>query len=124
MSKQEDQTVVIHYSKASMTLPDGMSIDDLRACLADACRDKLGAGSEDGNGPYVYVREIFADRLVATKSGTEYQYFMMTWSIDAARVVTLGDPVEVQEVRHFVPMSKAAERWQAPAAGLFDGIVL
>lgn len=76
------------------------SFDDIRATVQDAIKDRIEALA--GTSPSIYVCDIgFTWAVYMVDYGDDL--WMIEYSLDAAGVVTLSDPVEVSKVTSYVP---------------------
>lgn len=83
------------------------SYDAIRRQVQDAIEDKLEAAAAsmgaDIGGVYVYVQDLGPDWAVYC-SGMDDDTYKLTYAIDGAGVVTLGDPVEVKATTTYEPV--------------------
>lgn len=87
------------------------SFDDIRRSVCDAIEDHLlelaaNAGAKQ-SGVYVYIRDMGPDWAVYV-TGYNDDTFKVSYSMDAAGVVTLGEPVEVKTVTTYEPLADEA----------------
>lgn len=86
-------------TKAVLTLPDGMSLNQLSSMLTVALRAG-GFGDES-----CWVQDVFPDYLIY--SGTGGAQFRINWGLTGGKATVSGTPIEVTEDRSYEPVAKA-----------------
>jgi hypothetical protein len=78
--------------KKTAYAPADMSIDEQREIVAAAIRDEFGSGLD----PYApWITEMYGDYVIVCKDG---EYFKVPYTIGDDEDVTLGAPIEVEQV--------------------------
>ena len=89
--------------KATLTLPDGMSLDDLRQAIAGALRD-AGVMPDEG-----YVMDVMPTQVVFCGKNFD-DYFQVAWTIDEAGNVKVGDSAQpVKQDHQWEPIIKSSK---------------
>lgn len=87
-------------AKATVTIPDGMTFDDLRSAISAALRSA-------GFGDDLWVSDVMADTVVYCTGGLGGRYFSVAWSIDEGGTAAInGSPVEVRQDHRWQPITK------------------
>jgi hypothetical protein len=96
-------------SEARRTLAEAdFSYSDRERLVRDAIKAKLRLGMNS----YVYLRDCFDDSAiysVSSMDGTDGGLFRVSYAVDDAGTVTLGDPQQVQVVTSYVAVSESGE---------------
>lgn len=97
------------------------SYDEIRRQVQAAIEDRLEdqaeqAGARLDDGIYVYVQDLGPDWAVYC-TGYDDDTYKLTYSIDSAGLVTLGDAVEVKAITTYEPMPDGAVAPPAAVAG-------
>jgi hypothetical protein len=102
-------------AKATLSLPDNMTIDQLREAIQHALSESGFAGSDNS-----WVRDVLPDKVIySTDDWTES--FSVDWSIDEAGTVTVsGTPVAVRNASEWVPRADALAKAAMSAADAND----
>lgn len=111
--------VSMTFGKA-ISLPSGMGLYDLLEKIRLAAQEKIAASTDD----WISLHEVYDDTAVCCRYSYDdgSTYFEMTWSINTAGEVELGEAKEVKPETTFVPVAK---RYTAanPAPSVFGGLV-
>jgi len=95
----------VGLEKASLDIPDGMTVEGLRSALQAALAD---AGLADKDG-YVWVSDIVPGFVIF--SGGEAGYRRVAWSVGASGAIEVsGPPEQVVNNAQWEPVTKAAKR--------------